>query len=327
VFFFKKEINFLNLKEISDICVFNLDSKYKDKKIFDTKNLHEATENDLTFFSDSKYVNQAKKTKARACITTNYLSEALPSKTIPLLSSFPLINFYKIVYKFYPDASLDDENILDKKKNKNISVGKYCLIDYRSRIGDKTKIGNNVIIKKNVSIGKNCIIGSNVIIENALIGDNVLIKSGTLIGQIGFGFKFINGERFRFPHLGRVVIENSVQIGSYCTIDRGSLGDTIIGEFSSLDNQIQIAHNVKIGNYCMIAAQCGIAGSTIIGNNVLIGGQSGISGHLKIGNNVKIGGKSGVTSHIEDGASVMGYPAVSIREFAKMRNSYEKKRN
>jgi len=131
----------------------------------------------------------------------------------------------------------------------------------------------------------------------------------------------------RFPHLGRVIIENSVQIGSYCTIDRGSIGDTVIGEFSSLDNQIQIAHNVKIGNYCMIAAQCGIAGSTIIGNNVLIGGQCGISGHLKIGNNVKIGGKSGVTSNLEDGASVMGYPAVSIREFAQMRNSYEKKRN
>jgi len=327
VSFFKKEINFLNLKEISEICAINLNSKYKDKKIFNTKNLYEATENDLTFFSDSKYINQAKKTKARACITSDNLSEALPSTTIPLLSNIPLINFYKIVNKFYPDSSLDDENIFDKKKNTNIYLGKYCLIDYRSRIGDRTKIGNNVIIKKNVCIGKNCIIGSNVIIENALVGDNVLIKSGTLIGQIGFGFKFINGERLRFPHLGRVIIENSAQIGSYCTIDRGSLGDTVIGEFSSLDNQIQIAHNVKIGNYCMIAAQCGIAGSTIVGNNVLIGGQSGISGHLKIGNNVKIGGKSGVTSNLEDGASVMGYPAVGIREFAKMRNSYEKKRN
>jgi len=327
VSFFKKEKIFLNLKEIAKICEINLDSKYIDKKILDVKNLNEAKENDLTFFSDSKYINQAIKTKAKACITTVNLSKALPSSTIPLLSNIPIISFYKIVNKFYPNASLDDENILDKKKNKNIDAGKNCLIDYRSRIGDKTKIGNYSIIKKNVSIGKKCIIGSNVIIENALIGDNVLIKSGTYIGQIGFGFKFINGERLRFPHLGRVVIENSVQIGSYCTIDRGSLGDTIIGEFSSLDNQIQIAHNVKIGNYCMIAAQCGIAGSTIIGNNVLIGGQSGISGHLKIGNNVKIGGKSGITSNLEDDANVMGYPAVSIREFAKMRNSYDKKRN
>jgi len=118
VSFFKKEINFLKLKEISDICAINLDNKYKNKKIFNTKNLYEATENDLTFFSDSKYINQAKKTTARACITSVNLSKELPSTTIPLLSNIPLINFYKIVNKFYPDASLDDENILGKKKIK-----------------------------------------------------------------------------------------------------------------------------------------------------------------------------------------------------------------
>jgi UDP-3-O-[3-hydroxymyristoyl] glucosamine N-acyltransferase len=106
-----------------------------------------------------------------------------------------------------------------------------------------------------------------------------------------------------------------VQIGSFCTIDRGSLTDTVIGEFTSIDNQVQIAHNVKIGNFCMIAAQSGIAGSTIIGNNVKIGGQTGISGHLSIGNNVKIGGKSGVIADIEDNQTVMGYPAKSIRDF------------
>ena len=112
-----------------------------------------------------------------------------------------------------------------------------------------------------------------------------------------------------------MIVENNVQIGSFCTIDRGSLIDTVIGEFSSLDNQVQIAHNVKIGNYCMIAAQSGIAGSTIIGNNVKIGGQAGISGHLSIGNNVKIGGKSGVITDIKDNQIVMGYPAKSIRDF------------
>jgi len=107
VSFFKKKINFLKLKEISYICTINLDSKHKDKKIFNIKNLHEATENDLTFFSDPKYINQAKKTKARACITSDNLSRLLPSSTIPLLSNIPLINFYQIVNKFYPDASLE----------------------------------------------------------------------------------------------------------------------------------------------------------------------------------------------------------------------------
>ncbi len=148
-----------------------------------------------------------------------------------------------------------------------------------------------------------------------MLGDNIIIKSGTLIGQTGFGFNFEKKKRIKFPHIGRVIIENDVQIGSFCTIDRGSLSDTVIGEFSSIDNQVQIAHNVKIGNFCMVAAQSGIAGSTTIGNNVKIGGQTGISGHLSIGNNVNIGGKSGVVTNIEDNQTIMGYPAKSIRDF------------
>ena len=152
------------------------------------------------------------------------------------------------------------------------------------------------------------------------MGDNIIIKSGTLIGQTGFGFNFEKKKRIKCPHIGRVIIENDVLIGSFCTIDRGSLTDTVIGEFTSIDNQVQIAHNVKIGNYCMIAAQSGIAGSTIIGNNVKIGGQTGISGHLSIGNNVKIGGKSGVIADIDDNQTVMGYPAKSIRDFLTNKN-------
>jgi UDP-3-O-[3-hydroxymyristoyl] glucosamine N-acyltransferase len=152
------------------------------------------------------------------------------------------------------------------------------------------------------------------------LGDNIIIKSGTVIGQTGFGFNFDKNKRIKFPHIGRVIIENDVLIGSFCTIDRGSLTDTVIGEFTSIDNQVQIAHNVKIGNFCMIAAQSGIAGSTIIGNNVKIGGQTGISGHLSIGNNVKIGGKSGVIADINDNQTVMGYPAKSIRAFLTNKN-------
>jgi UDP-3-O-[3-hydroxymyristoyl] glucosamine N-acyltransferase len=206
-------------------------------------------------------------------------------------------------------------NTSDESNNALTTLLYGTLIDNSVNIGNDTKIGNNVIIKSNVQIGKNCIIGSNVIIENALLGDNIIIKSGTLIGQTGFGFNFEKKKKIKFPHIGRAIIENEVQIGSFCTIDRGSLTDTVIGEFTSIDNHVQIAHNVKIGNFCMIAAQSGIAGSTIIGNNVKIGGQSGISGHLSIGNNVKIGGKSGVIADIEDNQTVMGYPAKSIRDF------------
>ena len=319
--FFKKVKKYILLKEVFKICK-NLQTQNHNKKIFGVNNLVDASDIEITFFNNLNYEKQAQKCKALACIVNSKTEKYLNKNVIPIISKNSLIDFYKIVNFFYPSSSLDNEKInpqnnKSKFNKSNISIGKNCLIDKTAIVGNNTIIGNNVIIKSNVHIGRNCIIGSNVIIENSLLGDNIIIKSGAVIGQTGFGFSFENNKRIRFPHIGRVIVENNVQIGSFCTIDRGSLSDTVIGEFSSIDNQVQIAHNVKIGNFCMIAAQSGIAGSTTIGNNVQIGGQTGISGHLAIGNNVKIGGKSGVVENIKDGQVVMGYPARSIRDFLK----------
>jgi len=317
--FFKKIKKFILLKDIFNICNYS-EKKKLNQKIFGVNNIKEAKNGDVIFFNDLKYETDIKTTKASACIVNKKLVKYLNKKTIPIISQNPLLDFYKTVILFYPNSSIDNEKVSTTKNNykflkKNISIGRNTLIDKSANIGKGTEIGNNVIIKHGVYIGKNCKIGSNVIIENALLGDSITIKSGTLIGQTGFGFNFEKKKRIKFPHIGRVIIENDVQIGSFCTIDRGSLTDTVVGECTSIDNQVQIAHNVKIGNFCMIAAQSGIAGSTIIGNNVKIGGQTGISGHLSIGNNVKIGGKSGVIADIEDNQTVMGYPAKSIRDF------------
>jgi UDP-3-O-[3-hydroxymyristoyl] glucosamine N-acyltransferase len=319
IFFYKKSKKFILLKDIFETLNQNHKSNLN-KKILGVNNIKDSKNDEITFFNNLNYEKEAKFCKALACIVSERIAKHLNKDVIPIISKNPLIDFYKIVSIFYPESSLDNEKInFLKNKNKllkkNIFVGENSLIDKNVNIGRGTKIGNNVIVKSNVRIGKNCIIGSNVIIENSLLGDNIVIKSGTLIGQTGFGFNFEKKKRVKFPHIGRVIIENDVQIGSFCTIDRGSLTDTVIGEFTSVDNQVQIAHNVKIGNFCMIAAQCGIAGSTIIGNNVKIGGQTGISGHLCIGNNVKIGGKSGVITDIKDNNTVMGYPAKSIRDF------------
>jgi len=322
--FFKKSKKFIYLKDIFNICNY-FDKKLSNKKIFGVSNIKEAKIGEVTFFNDLKYEHDINITKASACIVSKKLAKYLNKNTIPIISQNPLLDFYKTVIFFYPDSSNDNEKVTTSKNKsqflkKNISIGENTLIDKSASIGKDTDIGNNVIIKHNVHIGKNCKIGSNVIIENALMGDNIIIKSGTVIGQTGFGFNFDKNKRIKFPHIGRVIIENDVLIGSFCTIDRGSLTDTVIGEFTSIDNQVQIAHNVKIGNFCMIAAQSGIAGSTIIGNNVKIGGQTGISGHLSIGNNVKIGGKSGVIADIDDNQTVMGYPAKSIRDFLTDKN-------
>jgi UDP-3-O-[3-hydroxymyristoyl] glucosamine N-acyltransferase len=317
--FFKKSKKFILIKDIFNICNYS-EKKFQNTKIFGVNNIQDANVGDVTFFNDLKYENDIKITKASACIVNKKLSKYLNKNTIPIISQNPQLDFYKTVIFFYPNSSNDNERVINSNNKKqflkkNIFIGENTLIDKSANIGKDTDIGNNVIIKHSVHIGKNCKIGSNVIIENALLGDNIIIKSGTVIGQTGFGFNFDKKKRIKFPHIGRVIIENDVLIGSFCTIDRGSLTDTVIGEFTSIDNQVQIAHNVKIGNFCMIAAQTGIAGSTIIGNNVKIGGQTGISGHLSIGNNVKIGGKSGVIADIGDNQTVMGYPAKSIRDF------------
>ena len=161
-------------------------------------------------------------------------------------------------------------------------------------------------------------------IKNSLVGDYVNVKDGSRIGVKGFGFIPIKKKNLRTPQIGRVVLKEGSEIGANCTIDRGSATDTIIGKNTFLDNQVHIAHNVKIGEDCMLAAQVGIAGSTIIGNNVMIGGQAGIAGHLKIGNNVKIGGGSGITTDLADNSKVMGYPAIPLRDFARLRNKNEK---
>ena len=261
--FFKKAKDFIYLKHILKSDNY-LDNNFYNKKIYNVNNIKDAKNGEITFFNDIKYEKDINATKASACITNKKLANYLNKKTIQIISENPLLDFYKVVSIFYPESSNDKERIIIQKNKKfflkkNNIIGENTLIDKSAIIGNNTSIGNNVIIKQNVHIGRNCIIGSNVVIENALLGDNIIIKSGTLVGQTGFGFNFEKRKRFKFPHIGRVIIENDVIIGSFCTIDRGSLTDTVIGEGTSIDNQVQIAHNVKIGNFCMIAAQSGIA--------------------------------------------------------------------
>ena len=232
-----------------------------------------------------------------------------------------LFELSKVLKQIYPNADIDypDPTLKKptKKKFKSVKFGNNVLIGHNVNLGKNTVIGSNTIIEKNVTIGDNCVIGSGIVIKNSIIGKNVMIQDGCKIGQKGFGFIPINNKNIKFPHIGKVVIEDEVEIASNCTIDRGSIDDTKIGKNTYLDNQVHIAHNVKIGSNCMIAGQVGFAGSSTIGNNVSIGGQAGVSGHLVIGNNVKIGGGSGVVKDIEDNQTVMGYPAVPLKDFLR----------
>ena len=285
------------------------------------KPLISAQKEDITFFDSIKYKDEINKTKANVCITSKKLEKFLPKNINKIIVKNVLFELARITKLLFPMSDLDyPDLLLNKPKNtifKHVNFGNNVLVGLRVKIGKKSIIGSNTIIESNVKIGKNCVIGSGVIIKNSILGDNVVVQDNCKLGQKGFGFIHINGKNIKFPHIGKVKIEDHVEIASGCTIDRGSIDDTVIGKNTYLDNQVHIAHNVKIGSNCMIAGQVGFAGSSKIGNNVSIGGQAGISGHLKIGNNVKIGGGSGVVKDIEDNKTVMGYPAVPLKDFLK----------
>ena len=287
----------------------------------DIKTLDEASKFDLTFFDSLHYKELAENTKANSCITKDSLAKFLPKSCEAICVKSVLYELAKTISKFYPNADIDYPDSTLKKPNKSkypgVKFGNNVLIGKNVKIGKSSSIGSNTIIEQNVLIGKNCIIGSQVMIKNSLISDNVVIQDGAKIGLKGFGFIPIKEKNLRIPHIGKVILEDNVEIGASCTIDRGSIGNTKIGKNTFLDNQVHLAHNVKIGKNCMIAGQVGFAGSSTLGDNVSIGGQAGISGHLKIGNNVKIGGGSGVVKDIPDNTVVMGYPAVPLKEFLK----------
>ncbi len=301
--------------------VFKTSQFSKDLKIHDIKSLNQATDQDITFFESIIYKDQVKLTKACCCLTTEKLKNYLPKNCIPIIVKNVLFDLANITRKFYPKADLDylDESLTkpDISKFNNVKFGNNVLVGKNCQIGESTIVGNNTIIEHDVSIGKNCMIGSQVVIRNSLVGNDVVIQDGCKIGLKGFGFIPIKDKNIRMPHIGKVILKDNVELGSNCTIDRGSIDDTVIGKNTFLDNQVHMAHNVKIGDNCMIAGQVGFAGSSSVGNNVSIGGQAGISGHLVIGNNVKIGGGSGVVKNIEDGSVVMGYPAVPLKKFIK----------
>jgi len=283
--------------------------------------LSKANDKDITFFDSIKYKDDINLIKPCICITSDKLKSLLPKNYTIIVVKNVLLELARVTKLLYPNSDIDYPDLLvkDSKKMKfnKVKFGNNVLVGKNVKIGTNSLIGSNTIIESNVVIGKNCIIGSDVIIKNSIIGNEVMIQDGCKIGQKGFGFIPSKEKNIKFPHIGKVQIKDFVEIASGCTIDRGSIDDTIIGQNTYLDNQVHVAHNVKIGNNCMIAGQVGFAGSSTIGNNVSIGGQAGVSGHLKIGNNVKIGGGSGVVKDIEDNQVVMGYPAIPLRNFLK----------
>ena len=286
--------------------------------------IEEAQPGDISFLANPVYTPHVYTTNASAVIVRKDFKpeKALHTNLIrvddPYEAFSKLLEFYS---KNFDKTGIESPcNISDSAQiGENVYIGAFTYIGKNVKIGNHVKIFPGTYIGDDVSIGDNSLIFANVsIYHDTQIGQNVTIHSGTVIGADGFGFVPNNGKDFKkVPQIGHVVIEDFVEIGSNSSIDRATMGATIIRRGVKLDNFIQVAHNVEIGENTVIAALTGISGSTKIGKNCMIGGQVGIAGHLKIGDNVKVGAQSGVSHNLKDGEIVVGTPAIPIRNFKK----------
>ena len=287
--------------------------------------IEEARKGSLTFLANPKYTEYIYSTDASATIVSNDFEPTEKITTTLIKVQDPYYSFTTILELFNGDKSkkvgISKKSEIDKSSN----VPKSSFVGHFSKIGKNSVIGEHCIIEDQVYIGENVKIGDNSkiypgtkILDDTIIGDNCIIHSNCSIGSDGFGFApNDDGTYKKIPQTGNVIIGNNVEIGSNSTIDRATIGSTIISDGVKLDNQIQIAHNVEIGTNTAIAAQSGIAGSTKIGKNCMIGGQVGIIGHLKIGDNVKIQAQAGVTSNIDSNARITGTPAIPFMNYNK----------
>jgi len=294
-------------------------------EVFKLSKIEEGTEGSLTFLANPKYVNYIYSTNATITIVNSTFEPESELKTTLIkvedaYQSFSkLLEYYnqvKLMKSGIEQPSVISENVTH---GENLYLGSFSYIGKNVVIGKNVKIYPNSFIGDNVTIGDDCIFFAGVrIYSESVIGNNCVIHSGTIIGSDGFGFApQEDGTYNKVPQIGNVILEDNVEVGSCTTIDRATLGSTIIRKGVKLDNQIQIAHNVEIGENTVIAAQTGVAGSTKIGKNCMIGGQVGIAGHLTIGNNVRVQAQSGIGRNIPDGETLQGSPSFNYSDWNK----------
>ena len=294
-------------------------------EVYKLAKIEEGIEGSLTFLANPKYANFVYTTQATIIIVNNTFEPESEIQTTLIkvedaYQSFSkLLEYYnqvKLMKSGIEQPSVISENVT---YGENLYLGSFSYIGKNVIIGHNVKIYPNCFIGDNVTVGDNCIFFAGVkIYSETEIGSNCNFHSGCVIGSDGFGFAPTDEGTFtKIPQIGNVIIKNDVNVGANTTIDRATLGSTIIGKGVKLDNHIQIAHNVEIGENTVIAAQTGIAGSTKIGNNCLIGGQVGFAGHIVVGNNVRIQAQSGVGRNVKDGEVLQGSPAFSYADYSK----------
>jgi UDP-3-O-[3-hydroxymyristoyl] glucosamine N-acyltransferase len=283
--------------------------------------LQTAGPSEVSFLDNRRYAGALDQTSAGAVVVHPDMAARVPTTTVAILTSEPYAAWARVAALFYPvpppspgihpSAIVADGALIDP----SAEVGPLSVIETGAEIGPGCQIGPCAVIGSGVTIDRDCRIGAHVSLSHALLGARVYVYPGARIGQEGFGFASTKDGFLSVPQLGRVILEDDVEVGANTTIDRGSSRDTVIGAGSRLDNLVQIGHNVILGRCCVIVAQVGISGSTVLEDFVRVGGQAAMAGHLRIGQGAEIGAQAGVISDMASGAKVLGSPAQPKKDF------------
>ncbi len=313
------------LEELANIAGAEISGTADPKTVFtDVAPLDAAGVSDVTFLNNRSYVGQFEKTAAGACIVDPRFASKAPEGLALLLTNKPHRAYARVAQAFYPQpksvARIHPSAVVDA----SAVIGEGCEISPGVVIGPAVEIGRNcrleanVVIEAGVVIGDNSVIGANASLSHSILGKNCKVHPGVRIGTRGFGFAMEPEGYEDVPQLGRVILEDDVEIGANSTIDRGAGPDTVIGTGTKIDNLVQIGHNVKLGRQCVLVAQAGMAGSSELEDFVVIAAGSGVNGHTKVGKGAQVAGKSAVMRDVPAGDTVGGIPAIPLKDYFRL---------
>ena len=272
----------------------------------------------ITFLSNPKYAPRVKETKAAAIM----VAEEVETNAVQIITEDPYYAFMQAVvllhgHREHPQTAISDKATVSESATigDNCNIHPYAIIHDKAVIGKNCQIYSGVFVGPNVKLGDDCIIYPNAVIyDGCEVGDRVIVQSNASVGQDGFGFATHKGAHHKIPQIGIVVLEDDVEIGSNCVIERGTLDNTVIGKGSKIGDSVAIGHGTKIGPHCLLVPQAGVAGTAELGHHCVLGGQVGVVGHIKIGNMVKIGAQAGVIGNVPDGSTIVGSPAIDANK-------------